>query len=306
MITETSGTPLRVRQIRLTGAALNWIGRLSPAQRLIDLFRIAPGSRALYRWALGYHRPFRTLEEAVAAVSAYAQQGHQNPNNADIHLSLNKRARPSDYAALFHLQRLLPNIHRVFDLGGNVGNLYYCYTEHLTPSEDIIWQVHDLPDNMARGRTLAQTRGADRLLFADSWSEADGADLLLISGAMHYLKEPLASMLAKLDRFPKYILINRTPITDGASFATIQDSGTFRVACMVRNRHALLQELEQVGYHLEDSWQAAELFLRIPADPDHSVPFYSGFLLRHASETGARSAAGAPQAQDPGFQRAAL
>lgn len=144
------------------------------------------------------------------------------------------------------------------------------------------WQVQDLPENMARGRALALEREADRLSFADTWSEASGADLILVSGALHYLREPLARMLAKLNEPPEFILINRTPITDGAPFATIQDGGPFRVACIVHNRHSLLQELERVGYWLEDSWQATELSLRTPADPKHTVLFYSGLLLRRA------------------------
>ncbi|MEG9524199.1 MAG: methyltransferase, TIGR04325 family [Hyphomicrobiales bacterium] len=280
MNVEAIKPPLRVRQVRLTGAALNWMSRLAPARRVINFTRVAPGFRSLYRMALGYQRSYRTLEEAEAAVSAYAQHGHQNPANADLHLTLNKRARPSDYAALFHLQRLLPNIRSIFDLGGNVGNLYYCYSEFF-PEKDLIWTVHDLPENVARGRALAQRRGADRLSFADTWREASGVDLLLISGALHYLKQPLAGMLATLETLPRYILINRTPVTNGPSFAAVQDSGPFRVACLVRNRQALLKDLEGAGYRLLDTWHAAELALQIPGDHDHTVPFYSGFLLEH-------------------------
>jgi putative methyltransferase (TIGR04325 family) len=280
MNAEAIKTPLRVRQVRFTGAALNWLSRLALARRVINFAREAPGFRSLYRMALGYQRSYRTLEEAEAAVSAYAQQGHQNPANADLHLTLNKRARPSDYAALFHLQRLLPNIRSIFDLGGNVGNLYYCYSDFF-PDKNLVWTVHDLPENIARGRRLAHARGADRLSFADTWREASGADLLLISGALHYLKQPLAGMLSTLEYGPRYILINRTPVTDGPSFAAVQDSGPFRVACLVRNRHDLLKELEGAGYRLLDTWYAAELTLQIPGDADHTVPYYSGFLLEH-------------------------
>lgn len=282
MTEETSALPLRVRQIRLTVAALDWIGRLSLARRLIGSIRSAPLFGAIYRWAVGYQRPFDRLEDAEAAVLAYSTQGHAHHSNAEMHLDLNKVARPSDYAALFHLQRLLPNINILFDLGGNVGNLYYCYTSYLTFTERFSWKVLDLPENTTRGRNLALNRGANQLSFANTWSEANGSDILLISGALHYLKETLASMLTNLDRPPKYILINRTPITDGNPFATIQDAGNFRVACMVHNRQSLLRQLENVGYLLEDSWQATELALRTPADPNHTVPSYSGLLLRRA------------------------
>jgi putative methyltransferase (TIGR04325 family) len=270
----------RVRQIRFAVAVLNLLGRLPIARQLIALFRALPVSRRLYNWTLGYQRPFKTLQEAEAAVATYSQRGHENPANVDLHLGLNKTARPSDYAALFHISRLLPNIKRVFDLGGNVGNLYYCYCNYLSISDRLHWQIHDLPENMARGRTIALKRGADRLTFAEAWVDASGADLLLISGALHYMHEALASMLLQLEEPPEHILINRTPLTEGAPFATIQDAGDFRVACMVHNRQALIGQLEQVGYILEDSWRAAEHALKMPADPMHSVPSYSGMLLR--------------------------
>lgn len=184
MFKETTRAYLRVRQIRLTGFALSWLAQLPLAQRLIGFLRVAPVSRALYRLAVGYQRPFGTLAEAEVAVSAFADQGHVHPANADIHLELNKTTRPSDYAALFHLQRLLPSIRRIFDLGGNVGNLYYCYETYLNLPIGFSWQVQDLPENMARGRALALEREADRLSFADTWSEASGADLILVSGGL--------------------------------------------------------------------------------------------------------------------------
>lgn len=241
-----------------------------------------PLSGPLYRWLLGYLRAFDTLEQAETAIAPYAQGGHEHSANADNHLELSRAARPSDYAALFHLQRLLPRIRRVFDLGGNVGNLFYCYGHYLSLPEDVSWQVHDLPDNMARGRQLALQRGAHQLSFTDDWSDASGADLLLISGALHYMRQSPAEMISALDRPPEHILINRTPLTEARPFATIQDGGAFRVACMVNNRDAMLGALDRIGYRLEDSWQAAELSLAVPADPAHTVPCYSGLLLRRA------------------------
>lgn len=270
----------RVRQVQLSAAGVNWLGRLPPARRLIALARDLPVSRSLYRWSLGYHRAFDTLEEAEAAVTAYAHGGHEHPANADNHLDLSRATRPSDYAVLYHLERLLPGIRRVFDLGGNVGNLFYCYSRYVSFAEDFTWQVLDLPGNIERGRALALDRGANQLLFVSDWSDANGADLLLVSGALHYMRQPLASMISALDWSPEHILINRTPLTDGPAFATVQDGGAFRVACMVHNRGSLIRQLEDIGYGLEDSWRAAELSLTVPADPAHAVHAYSGLLFR--------------------------
>lgn len=273
--------PWRVRQVRLSAAGVNWLAGLPPARPVIALARDLPVSRYFFRWWLGYQRAFETLEEAEAAVAPYAFDGHENPANASTHLDLSRAARPSDYAVLYHLQRHLSGIRRIFDLGGNVGNLFYCYSRYLTFSEDLQWQVLDLPANMERGRSVALSRGAHQLSFVNDWTNADGADLLLVSGALHYLRQSLASMISTLDRPPTYVLINRTPITDGPAFATVQDGGDYRVACMIHNRATLIREFESAGYDLKDCWQAAERSLTIPGDPDHSLPSYSGlFFLR--------------------------
>ena len=270
----------RLRQIRLAASGANWLYQLPPARRLISLARNLPGSRAVYRWSLGYNQAFNSLEEADEAVSVFAYGGHEHPENVSNHLDLNRTARPSDYAALYHLQRLLPGLRRVFDLGGNVGNLFYCYSTYLSFDDLHAWQVLDLPANMERGRVLSASRGAQQLIFVDDWKDADGADLLLISGALHYMRRPLADMISDLTRPPDHILINRTPLTEGAPFAAVQDGGAFRVACMVHNRAALIEQLESHGYELRDSWQAAELSLTVPADPQHTIPAYSGLLFR--------------------------
>jgi putative methyltransferase (TIGR04325 family) len=79
---------------------------------------------------------------------------------------------------------------------------------------------------------------------------------------------------------PAYILINRTPMTDGAPVATIQDLGIFRIACMIYNKAEVIRDLEQLDYDLVDEWKAAELSLEIPGYPEYRVPAYTGMFLR--------------------------
>ncbi len=232
-----------------------------------------------YNALVGYRRPFASLREAQDAIAAYLGEGHETAANVEWHLALGERLRPSDYAALFHLRTMLPGLARVFDLGGSAGNLFYSYRQRLDFPPGLIWQVCDLPRTIARGRQVAQERGAAQLRFTPEWTEASGADLLIASGSLHYFERPLSDMVADLAVRPRAILVNRTPLTDGPPMAAVQDGPGFCVACMLHNRAALIKGFERLGYRLRDEWQAAELHLRMPCYPERSADAYTGFFL---------------------------
>jgi putative methyltransferase (TIGR04325 family) len=270
----------RAGQIALTARFVESVGRFRAGQYVLRGVQALPLTRSLYRGLVGYRRPFASLEEAEAAVSRYSQGGHEHPQNVKNHLGMYSRARPSDYAALFYIRPILHRIKRVFDLGGNSGNLFYSYSNYLSWPEGLIWQVLDLPVNMAAGAAIAKERRAHQLQFTGEWADADGADLLIVSGSLHYLHRPLGEMIVELKVRPSYILINRTPMTDGTPVATIQDLGVFRVACMIHNKSQIIRDLEQLDYVVVDEWKAHELSLVIPGYPEHSVPAYTGIFLR--------------------------
>ena len=210
--------------------------RTALAARAVQLASRSQAGRAVlrsvrklgvYRALLGYRRPFASLAEAKAALAASGPaetNGHDGAHNVRHHLELSGQTRPSDYAALFHLRPLAPRLASVFDLGGNAGNLYYCYARYLAFREDLTWTVQDLPANMAAGEEMAEERDVRALRFTGDWSRAAGVDLLLVSGSLHYLETPLPQMLAELSLKPAYILINRTPLVEGASTAAVANS----------------------------------------------------------------------------------
>jgi putative methyltransferase (TIGR04325 family) len=270
---------MRVEQIRLAGKVVRGIARVPGGQSFLDTLERIPLTRSALETVLAYQRPFKTLHEAEESMAKYRGGGHVDPTNMQHLLFMSQSARPSDYAALFHLQQILPRVRRIFDLGGNVGNLYYCYAKYLKDMEDISWVVMDLPDNIARGKELAEQRGASQLSFTDSWKDADGCDLLIASGCLHYFERPLSKMLEELEKRPNYILINRTPLTEGLSVATVQDNGAYRTACVLHNLQDLKGGLQQIGYDIDDQWRAAELSLDIPAHPEHRIPSYSGMFM---------------------------
>ncbi|QGZ60775.1 methyltransferase, TIGR04325 family [Paraburkholderia acidisoli] len=231
----------------------------------------------LVGWMLGYRRSFRTLGEAESAVRPFAKGGHENPANAAWHLD--RAAGTSDYAAFYYLRDRLSGVRKIFDMGGNVGNLYYCYRNYLPLRDDVTWTVYDLPENISRGRTLASDRDARNLSFTDDFSNIGEVDLFIASGSLHYFSKPLPELIASIAHRPQYILINRTPLIDGSDFAVVQDVGHIRVACMLYNRAKLIDDFRRLGYGVLGEWRAPEFGIPVPDHPSANVIAYTGLWL---------------------------
>ncbi|WP_162600808.1 methyltransferase, TIGR04325 family [Paraburkholderia sp. C35] len=272
---------IRLRDIQIVWAAkmFRMIGAIGYGRRLIEGVGRTSAGAAIWGWILGYRRTFRALDEAERAVKPYAKGGHENRENLDLHLELNRVARPSDYAAFYYLRDPMPGIKTIFDLGGNVGNLYYCYKEYLPLRPDVMWTVYDLPETIAYGRTLASNRNIANLQFTDDLRQADGVDLFIASGSLQYFDKSLPELLKGIDRRPKYILINRVPMTEDKDFAVVQDAGHIRVACMLHNRSKLITDFERLGYRVLGEWEATELRLTVLDRPSSSVWAYTGLWL---------------------------
>jgi putative methyltransferase (TIGR04325 family) len=269
----------RVRQIQICS---RWLRRISAAPMGFAAIRVArdvPLLRELLVVILGYSRPFPTFAQAAAAIAGYEGSGHSNSRYLAVKIPEAEKPRPGDYAALFHIQSVFSHIRNVFDLGGSVGNLFYCYSQYLHMPGDFAWTVCDLVETNKLGRQLAHSRNEQRLRFTDQPADADGTDLLIISGALQYFEEPLSELLARFVFKPRYVLINRSPLVDFPALATIQDGGTYRLVCMLHNRTELIRGLESLGYELQDSWEIHNRSLIIPCYPDQSARSYSGLFF---------------------------
>ncbi len=231
--------------------------------------------------AVGYNRVFPDLAAARKAATRYGMPG---ADSAEAARALNARlatTRPSDYPVLFHLSRLPLDGLRVFDLGGAMGNIFFLYHRYLAFPPSLRWTVHDLPGNMERGREFARRQGESRLQFTDDPHGASGHDVLLVSGALHYFDFTLADYIAGLTDRSKHVLINRTPLVDAPTAATVQyNPGVVMVPCRLLNRAELVAGMEKLGYRLVDSCARAELSIKLPYDPEYWVREYSGAYFR--------------------------
>jgi putative methyltransferase (TIGR04325 family) len=239
--------------------------------------------RWLARELLGYHRFYKTVAEADAYASKYLDRSHTDPLNIDRQLAVSEGPRVSDYPVLFHLRPLLANASVLFDVGGNVGNLFYCYRCYCELPQGFRWRVLDLPETIATGQRLAIERGfADTLEFANTLQEASGADILLVSGAAHYFDQSLAEMLATLADPPAHVFLNRSPLIKGSTCVTVQDAGFVMHGCKLFNIEELTADMRKLGYRVVDQWEAPELSLHVPLYPECSASAYRGFYFsRH-------------------------
>jgi putative methyltransferase (TIGR04325 family) len=152
----------------------------------------------------------------------------------------------------------------IFDFGGSIGNLFYLYDRYLNLPPDCIWLVFELP----------------AFRFSRKWEDAAGAELLFASGSLHYFDPPLSQRVDGLPEKPSYIVINRTPLIDGPTKATVQDCGTHMGAVVLYNRAEFVTAFEAIGYEVVDSWKVWELSLKVVGKPEFSAFPYSGFFFR--------------------------
>jgi putative methyltransferase (TIGR04325 family) len=227
------------------------------------------------------HGVFASFEEGWSAARRVTPVGHEALDEIAAHLALLKSLRPSDYAVLFWLSTVSACGLKIYDWGGNAGNLYYGYLNYMNQAPGgIEWTVFDLPPIVAEGQRIAAACGASGLKFTTSLDPASDCNVLLVSGALHYWEKSVPAFLEQFLRLPESIIVNRTPIHDvQPPFITVQRTGWCAFPCIVRNADELVSDFARHGYDLVDRWSAFELSIRLPLFPDRTVSHYSGFYF---------------------------
>lgn len=229
-----------------------------------------------------YYGVYADFDEAERQAPENKPTSFDVPEAGELYRDRFDAINVSDYPPLFWLSRLLALGERtLFDLGGNVGLGYYAFQHFLSYPEDMRWIVHDLPAVLVKGRALAQQRNpGERLRFADSPLEADGCDMLLVSGVLQYLPFTLPQMLHPLTNPPRHVLINLTPLHPSHSFFTLQQTRIATCPYRVTAVAKFVAEFEAAGYSVVDRWESYERYMRIPFESEHSIDRYYGFYFR--------------------------
>jgi putative methyltransferase (TIGR04325 family) len=270
----------RIFQIRALASFLNFLGNRSAGRKFITRLRSNPVTRTPLEMCLGFRRAFPSFAAAQACASKYIQAGHEHPDDVRFHTSMSETVRESDYAILFHLAPLASGLRRVFDFGGNVGNLFYSYQRKIEFPPVLLWTVYDLPVKKLLGEKLAAQHAETRIRFTNTLAEASGADVFIASGSLHYFEEPLHTILGSLEDLPKHAFINRTPCSSGPDLITVQDNRSYLVPCKLHSRTAVIAGMQALGYELQSEWPVYERRLLVPTHPDLCARTYSGFYFR--------------------------
>lgn len=259
-----SATLKRARQGSLLGTARE-------LRRELMFPKIINGVRGVYK----------SFAEANKAVPAAGKQGYDTEQHASMYDYRIDQLFIHDYAVLFWLSQAQAQLKTVFDLGGHTGVLYYGMKDRLKLPDTVRWLVQDVPTTVARGREMASSRGCPALQFTTEWEDGDGCDVLLASGVLQYLDWDIAERLGTWKRQPRHIIVNNTPLYDGADYITLQNTGISYNPYRVFNRAGLVSALERHGYVLRDSWRT-ERSLEVPLHPERRVDSYQGFVMEKA------------------------
>jgi putative methyltransferase (TIGR04325 family) len=259
------------------------------AQLARDLASLIPPVQALrerryermFRSHLGLVRGvFNDFEQARRSAPNGKPVGMDSPAYVGYHTDRADYIQAYDYPFLFWLDRILPTARKVFDFGGNVGVHYFAYAPYLDYPADLKWVVCELPNVVADGERIASERHARQLSFTTSFSDAEGADILMAAGALQYVEESLGAKLAALTTRPRHLLLNKLPLHDGEPFVTLQNGGPVWAPQHVFNRAAFVRDLEQLGYGLVNAWDNPGFSCCVPFQPGRVVSKYSGLYLR--------------------------
>lgn len=240
-------------------------------------FARATGTRRLFR---GVYRSFEEAQEAAPKTKPlhYDDTGYGYEKNHRVILA-------SDYPVIYWLSRALKDGSSVLDFGGSVGVAYYSYEKYITYPTHLHWQVFDLPEVAEAGRRIRDLEGSPAALsFTAQLLECTCCDIFLAAGSLQYVPETLLELLAKIGTRPKHLLLNKLPVCECDSFATLQNTGTGFSPYRVINRKELLDQVTRLGYDMEDCWENPDMTLMIPGEPAHSLGSFTGMYCRQRAK----------------------
>jgi putative methyltransferase (TIGR04325 family) len=226
---------------------------------------------------------YSSFADAMRAIPPTQKIGYNDPDAAKLQEA--KTLWLTDYPLLFWLKSLLQNQSVVVDVGGNIGTYYYSFRDYLTYPAPMKWIICDVPEVVKAGRELANQQPSAGLSFTTELDAADGADILIASGSLQFVETPFSTLLARFQRKPKHLLINKLPLYKGASFVTLVNIGPTICPYQIFNENEFIESIRALGYDLVDAWKSPEFPCYIPYHPHRSFDAYSGLYLRERAAT---------------------
>jgi putative methyltransferase (TIGR04325 family) len=223
---------------------------------------------------------YPSFDDAIAAAPKAMAVGYDFEDAGTLYRERMNRVLLKDYPALLWLSRVMPEARRMFDIGGHVGLMYYSYRRYLPFRNDLVWTVCDVPAVTRRGEELARERHEAQLRFTTRLGDMDGSDVVLATGSLQYIRQPIRELLTSLMVKPQHVLINETPTHPEQQFITLQNIGVSICAYRIAHHGSIVGPMIELGYDLVDSWEDPVRRTGIPyVTGPHDIA-YSGFYFR--------------------------
>lgn len=222
---------------------------------------------------------YSSYAEAMAAVPASRIGGWDNQDSASIWLHDIRPMRPSSYPVFFWLGQLLKENMALVDAGGSIGLTYYAYHRYTKLPPGATWTVVEVPHIAAQGEKIRVRENATNLAFCDDLARPEKCDVLLSAGALQFMEKSIPGLLESMRCKPKYILLNKLPLTSRAECWTLQNYGPAVTPNRLFNEQALISYFTGYGYRMRDRWGVPDLKLVIPFYPDWFISEFTGFLF---------------------------
>lgn len=242
---------------------------------------------------VAYRGVFQNFKEAIESkpkfIGAQRTLQYEQAKVPPLESCLETFSKPvkpldSEYPLLFWLDRIFASNPQaeLCDFGGSNGRHYFAYTS-TSAHKPKLWQVCELPQNVALGKQICTSLNLQNLQFATT---PNPATILLSSSAFQYIEnlyELLKEYLTGGGRSKiEYILLARLPVQDKhPTFITLQNAlNEFYTPLYIFNRQEFIDFFASLGYELVDEWRGYTDSLFIPFHRDISVPSCSGFYFR--------------------------
>ena len=262
---------------------INRFVTLGPNRRILRTIGKAQIARRWLNFLSRSAGVFKSFDEAEKARLKHfpASHGHLNQSLISSNFAVSTKLRCSDYSVLFWLSQIAKDSRLgLFDFGGGQGQTFVAMRNLLGEENIQQWMVNDLPEVIADAPAIAFPQGKpESVEFTAELSDGAGSNVFLAAGSLHYWIQPMQRLFENLRTRPSHFLVNRSPMrSDGGTYFTVQEGGSWAVPCMVRDFRELQDEMKSLGYSLIDHWIAPEKYLHRPWLPEFSCPYQGAYF----------------------------
>jgi putative methyltransferase (TIGR04325 family) len=252
--------------------------------------RSIPGLPALYTSRLmarrdhtGLHSGiYPTYDAAMAAIPPSRKAGWDHEGAAQLWVDQIDPVRLSTYPIFFWLDQLYRENHALVDVGGSIGLTYYGYRRLGRIPAGASWTVVEVGAIARQGTEIARREAAASLSFVDDVAALSRCDVLLSAGALQFMPVSIPGLLESLPQKPRYIVLNKLPLTPGSDCWTLQNYGPAVTPNRLFNEQRFLQYFAGHGYRLRDRWAVEDLDLLIPFYPERFIKTFAGFVFERS------------------------